>query len=106
MFKIIGIIASLILGAFTGRVVCNFANRKQFTVNPMICTIVGVIGGALGSWLAGNLGVGSGLKLIALQLIVGVGLAFILLAFVLFARDRKEEVEDLEDEEEEEEESK
>lgn len=103
MFNIIGIIASLILGAFVGRIACNLMNKNQFAVNPMICTIFGVIGGALGSWLAGSIGIGGGLKLLALQIAAGMGVAFILLVFVYLARDKKEEInEDLEDEEEEE----
>lgn len=107
MFVIIGIVASVILGAFVGRIACNLMNKNQFTVNPLICTLVGIIGGGLGGWLMGNVGINGGLKLVLLQLVAGVALTGILMIFVLFARDKKEDMdEDMEDDEEEEDESK
>lgn len=108
MFVIIGIVASVILGAFIARIACNLMNKNQFTVNPLICTIAGILGGGIGGWLMGNVGIEGGLKLVAFQLLAGVALTCILMVFVMLARDKKEEMdEDMEnDDEEEGEESK
>ena len=103
MFKIIGIVVSLILGAFVGRIACNIMNREKFTINQMICTIVGIVGGALGSWLVGAFGFGGGFKSLLLQIASGVAFAAFLLLFASFARDKDEEPLPFDDDDEEEE---
>lgn len=91
MFKIIGIAVSLILGAFAGRIACNIMNREEFTINPMICTIVGIVGGVLGSWLVGAFGFGGGIKSMLLQIAAGVGFAIFLLLFASLARNKEQD---------------
>ena len=100
MFKIIGIVASLILGAFAGRIYCNLMNREEFTIHPTLCLICGLIGGGLGSWIISKLNFGGGLKMMLLQIAAGVGLACVLFVFLLFVRERKEDEEVVDDEEE------
>lgn len=102
MFKIIGIVVSLILGAFVGRIACNIMNKEKFTINPMICTIVGIVGGALGSWLVSAFGLVGGFKLVLLQLVSGIAFAAFLLLFASFARDKEEEPFPFDDDDEEE----
>lgn len=91
MYKIIGIVVSVILGAFAGRIACNIMNKEKFTINPMICTIVGIVGGGLGSWLVSAFGFGGGLKSMLLQIAAGVGFAIFLLLFASLARDKDED---------------
>ena len=105
MLKTIAIIVSLILGAFAGRIACGIMNKERFTINPVICTIVGVLGGGLGSWLVGSFGFGSTLKTLLIQLVCGIGFAVLLLFFLFLVRDRREDVLEEEDEEDSEEEN-
>lgn len=91
MFKIIGIVAATILGAFAGRIACIIMNREEFTVNPMICTIIGIVGGALGGWLVSAFGFEGGVMSMLLQIAAGVGFAVLFLLIVAIARDKKQE---------------
>lgn len=91
MYKTIGIIAALILGAYAGRIYCNLMNRKRFTIHPMLCLICGLIGGGLGSWVISTFNISGGLKTVLLEMAGGVGLACVLFVFLLFVRTREEE---------------
>ena len=91
MYKIIGIIASLILGAFVGRIYCNLMNRKRFTIHPMLCLICGLIGGGIGSWIVSMLSFGDGVKTLLFEMVAGVGFACMLFVFLLFVRTKEEE---------------
>jgi uncharacterized membrane protein YeaQ/YmgE (transglycosylase-associated protein family) len=90
MLKIIGIIASLIVGAFAGRIYCNIMNRDRFTIHPTLCLICGLIGGGLGSWLVSTLTYGVGVKTMLLEIAAGLGFACILFVFLLFVREKEE----------------
>ena len=94
MFKIIGLIASLIIGAFAGRIYCNIVNKDELTIHPTLCLICGLIGGGLGSWLVSSLIYGSGIKMMLLEIGAGLGFACVLFVFLLFVRERKEEEEE------------
>lgn len=90
MLKIIGIIASLIVGAFAGRIYCNIMNRDRFTIHPTLCLICGLIGGGLGSWLISTLTYGTGVKTMLLEIAAGLGFACLLFVFLLFVREKEE----------------
>lgn len=91
MLKIIGIIASLIVGAFAGRIYCNFMNRDEFTIHPTLCLICGLIGGGLGSWIVSRLIYGNDVKTLLLEIAAGLGFACLLFVFLLFVREKKED---------------
>lgn len=93
MLKIFGIVASLILGAFAGRIFCNLMNRDEFTIHPTLCLICGLIGGGLGSWLVSTLSFGGGWKTMLLQIAAGVGFACVLFVFLFFVRTKNEDEE-------------
>lgn len=92
VYYIIGIVASLIIGAFLGRIACNLMNRNEFTIYPIICTIVGLVGGGLGGWL-GKVFPFSQDPIITLliQLAFGIGVAIFLLVFLYFVRGKNED---------------
>ena len=90
MLKIIGIVASLILGAFAGRIYCNLLNKDRFTIHPTLCLICGLLGGGLGSWLVSTLSFGGGVKTMLLEIVGGLGFACVLFVFLLFVRERPE----------------
>lgn len=91
MLKIIGIIASLIVGAFAGRIYCNLMNRDEFTIHPTLCLICGLIGGGLGSWIVSRLIYGNDVKTLLLEIAAGLGFACLLFVFLLFVREKKED---------------
>jgi uncharacterized membrane protein YeaQ/YmgE (transglycosylase-associated protein family) len=91
MYKIIGIIAALILGAFAGRIYCRLMNRKSFTIHPILCLICGLIGGGIGSWVVSTFNISDDLKSILFEVVAGVGLACVLFVFLLFVRTKDEE---------------
>ena len=92
MIKIIIIIASLIIGAFIGRIANMLYNKDGLTINPVICTLVGVLGGGLGSWLFSSLPLTfqSGWQLYGFQIAAGIVLAVLLLLMLLPFRDKSE----------------
>ena len=102
MFKIIGIVTSLILGVFLGRWACFILNKREIEAHPAICSIIGAVGGVLGSWLASSVGFGGGLKSMVLQIGVGVAFAVVLLLFLALLFPRNHDDFDDDDEEEEE----
>ena len=94
MLKIIGIVASLILGAFAGRIYCNLMNRDRFTIHPTLCLICGLLGGGLGSWIVSTLIFGGGWKTLLLEIAAGLGFACVLFVFLLFVRERPQDNEE------------
>ena len=94
MYKIIGIVAALILGAYAGRIYCKLMNRNRFTIHPILCLICGLIGGGLGSWVVSTLSFGGGWKTLLLEIAAGLGFACVLFVFLLFVRERNEEEEE------------
>ena len=95
MLKIIGIVASVILGAFAGRIYCNLMNRERFTIHPTLCLICGLLGGGLGSWVVSTLSFGGSLKTMLLEIAAGLGFACLLFVFLLFVRERREDDEEV-----------
>lgn len=94
MYKIIGIIAALIFGAFAGRIASNIMNKDELTINPIVCTIVGVIGGGLGGWMGGeftNFFAFGGIETFLVQIGFGIVLATFLQIFLSFVREKKQE---------------
>ena len=91
MRNIIVILVSMILGAIVGRIACNIMNKKAFTINPVLCTIAGIAGGGIGSWVFYTLRFGDDIKVLALQLAAGVGCAILLLILLAFFRDRDDD---------------
>ena len=97
MLNIIAIFVSIILGAIAGRIACNIMNRNAFVINPALCTIAGIVGGAIGSWVFMSLGFGASVKSLVFQVASGIGLAILLLILVWFFRDREDEDEKFEE---------
>lgn len=90
LYNIIVIIASLIAGVFLGRIANRLFNKEIMTINPMICTIVGMIGGGLGSWIFSTLPLNLGMSGYLYQFAAGIGLAILLLLFLIPFRDKSE----------------
>ena len=86
MFKIIGIVAALILGGFAGRIYGNFMNRDSYTIHPTLCMICGLIGGGLGAWLVSTISLGGGLKTMLLEIASGLGFACVLCIILYFGK--------------------
>ena len=62
-----GILISIAIGALFGWIASSLMHSKG---GLLWYIILGVVGGALGNWLAGILGIGGGL---IVQLLIGVG---------------------------------
>ena len=79
-----------------GRIANMLYNKEAFTINPLICTVMGLIGGGLGSWvfsalpLGGSL-LGGGLMYYSLQLASGIVLSALLLLMLLPFREKPEQ---------------
>ena len=98
MLSIIAIFVSAFLGAFAGRIACNLMNKNEFTINPILCTIAGIVGGAIGSWVVHSLFGGDGsIKVVLAQLVAGVGCAILLLLLLSFFRDKEGDDNDFEE---------
>lgn len=93
MLKIIGIVAAVILGAFVGRIASNLMNKDEITINPVVCLIVGIVGGGLGGWLGSlfALIVDRFYELLLLQIGTGVVLTAFLLLLLFLLRERRED---------------
>ena len=104
MYTFIGIGLALIIGMILGGVTARIFNTGKETLNPLVYTLVGVLGSVLGAFIASKFASGS-IKTVLLQAGVGVAFAVILLVFLLLARGRKDPLdEDFREEIEEEEE--
>lgn len=86
MFKLIGIVAALILGGLGGRIYGNFMNRENYTINPTLCMICGLVGGGLGAWLVSTFSFGGGPKTTLLEIASGLGFACVLCIVLYFAK--------------------
>jgi len=89
MFRFVGITIAIVFGAIIGILAAKLFNKGRSTLNPRIYTIVGVIGGGLGGYLAGTFG-GGGFKTTLLQIAAGVACSVFLLLFLLLVRGRKD----------------
>ena len=70
----IGIAVSLIIGGLIGWAADHILNRgEKLVIHPLLCIIFGIVGGVVGSWVLGSLGVGGSFKGVLLQVAAGIG---------------------------------
>ena len=84
----IGIAISFILGGLIGWVADHILNRgEEMVIHPLLCIIFGIVGGVVGSWVLGSLGVGGSLKGVLAQIGAGIGGSVLFLLLIwLFGR--------------------